>query len=90
MSQHYDKFIRYPGHGKRYGSRWRKIRSMFLNANPFCEKCKSEGRYTLASEIHHIIPLSKGGTHDLDNLMPLCKSCHAKIHASIRKKNIRG
>ena len=29
---------------------------------------------------HHIIPLSRGGTHDLDNLQCLCVSCHQAQH----------
>ena len=32
-------------------------------------------------EIHHKLPLSKGGTHDRENLVALCKECHARIHA---------
>ena len=30
-------------------------------------------------EVHHKLPLSKGGTHSKSNLISLCKSCHAKI-----------
>ena len=36
---------------------------------------------TKVEEVHHILPLSRGGTNDEDNLMSLCKSCHSKIHA---------
>ncbi|HOE18067.1 MAG TPA: HNH endonuclease [Syntrophorhabdaceae bacterium] len=36
---------------------------------------------TPAEEVHHIIPLSKGGTHDESNLMSLCTSCHSEITA---------
>ena len=35
----------------------------------------------LEKEVHHILPLSRGGTNNEDNLMSLCKSCHSKIHA---------
>jgi hypothetical protein len=31
-------------------------------------------------EIHHIIPLSKGGTNKFDNLQILCKQCHKDKH----------
>jgi len=31
-----------------------------------------------AAEVDHIVPLARGGTHDLANLQPLCKSCHSK------------
>lgn len=81
VSRHYDKFVRSPEHNKRYGYRWRKIRARILNTNPFCERCKAEGRYTLATEVHHVNPLSKGGGNETENLMALCKSCHSKIHS---------
>lgn len=32
-------------------------------------------------EVHHKTPLSMGGSHDRENLIALCKSCHARIHA---------
>lgn len=30
-------------------------------------------------EIHHIIPVEKGGTKEFDNAIPLCFDCHAKV-----------
>jgi len=39
-----------------------------------------ENRMIKVEEVHHILPLSRGGTSDEDNLMSLCKSCHSKIH----------
>lgn len=32
----------------------------------------------------HIIPLSRGGTDDLDNLQTLCEECHAQKHPHMR------
>ncbi len=29
----------------------------------------------------HIIPLSRGGTHTLDNVVPACRSCNSSKHA---------
>ena len=79
MSRQYNKFGRNYKHAERYGYQWRKLRNYFLSANPLCEMCKREGRYTAATEVHHIKPLADGGTNELENLMPLCKSCHSRI-----------
>ena len=82
--RNYDRYLRSPRHDKRYGYRWRKLRTRFLNSHPFCEQCRQQGRYTLATEVHHVKPLADGGTNELSNLMSLCRSCHAKLHRSGR------
>lgn len=41
--------------------------------------CKAKGRYTTATEVHHIKPLVEGGTNEETNLMALCKPCHSGI-----------
>jgi len=38
---------------------------------PYCNKNKSVS-------IDHMIPLSKGGTNDIDNLLPVCVSCNSQ------------
>ena len=32
----------------------------------------------LATTLDHVIPLSRGGPHTKDNLVPCCKSCNSK------------
>lgn len=64
---------------KVYGRRWRKIRKAFLAAHPLCEMCKRNGRTVPAEEVHHVLPVSEGGTHAASNLMALCKRCHSSI-----------
>lgn len=81
IHKQYNQFKRYPDTYKRYNGKWRAIRKKYISSHPLCEKCKGDGRLTPAQEIHHIIPLSQGGTHSEDNLMSLCKSCHSKITA---------
>lgn len=61
-----------------YGRRWRKIRKMHLRRHPLCYDCTAEGRTTEATEVHHVRPLSEGGTHAFGNLMSLCKSHHSR------------
>jgi 5-methylcytosine-specific restriction endonuclease McrA len=34
-------------------------------------------------EVHHILPRSKGGPDDLDNLVPLCPNHHAMAHLNL-------
>ena len=79
VDQQYDRYGRDPVAKKRYGSAWRKIRARFLAEHPLCEQCRKEGRLTKATEVHHIVPLDHGGTHDESNLMALCKPCHSRI-----------
>ena len=67
---------------------WRVLRLKKLRSNPICEVCDSEFRSTLATEVHHIMPVeSKCNESDMKrlmfsehNLQSLCHSCHAKIH----------
>lgn len=79
----YDKYNRAPNHDKKYGNNWRRIRALYVKQHPLCERCLKEGRITPVEEVHHIIPLSRGGTNQFSNLMSLCQSCHTKIHYEI-------
>ncbi len=77
----YNKYERDPAARKRYGRTWKRIRDRYIAAHPLCERCLKVGRLTPAEEVHHIVPLSKGGAHDESNLMSLCTSCHSEITA---------
>ena len=77
----YEKYQRDPAVKKRYGRSWKRVRDRFLAQHPLCEVCQKEGRLTSAEEVHHIVPLSKGGTNATENLMSLCKSCHSAVTA---------
>lgn len=79
-NQRYEKYSRDPVAKRRYGRAWKRIRDRYAAAHPLCEMCLKEGRLTPVEEVHHIVPLSQGGTHRNDNLMSLCQSCHTKIH----------
>ena len=79
--QRYEKYDRDPAAKRRYGRAWKRIRDRYMNAHPLCERCQREGRLVKAEQVHHIKPLAEGGDHSENNLMSLCSSCHAKIHA---------
>ena len=80
-NKRYEKYDRSPEMKKRYGIAWKRVRDRHIAQHPLCEVCKRNGNLTPAEEVHHIVPLSQGGTHDDSNLMSLCKSCHSEITA---------
>lgn len=64
----YRKYQRDPKINRRYDKAWKQVRKRYLAAHPLCEDSQKAGRVTPAAEMHHIQPLSKGGTHDESNL----------------------
>lgn len=78
--KNYESFSRGYQANRRYGYKWKKIRDRYVSKHPLCERCLLEGKYVPVEEVHHIIPLSEGGSNDESNLMSLCRSCHEKIH----------
>ena len=64
---------------KWYGSaRWQRLRADVLQADPFCQSCRTRGLKVLTVDVDHILK------HDGDpqrfwnraNLQGLCKRCH--------------
>ena len=54
-------------------SKWSKLRETVLRRdNRICQMCGIEE----ATTVDHIIPLSKGGTDNMDNLQAACKRCN--------------
>lgn len=82
MESQYNRYGRSPEMKRRYHGAWPAIRKRFLTQHPLCEQCRREGRVTAAAEVHHILPLSQGGSHEETNLMALCKPCHSRITAT--------
>lgn len=80
-AKRYEKYQRDPATKKRYGRSWKRIRDRYVALHPLCEQCEKHGKMTPTEEVHHIKPLSQGGTHDFNNLMSLCTSCHSEITA---------
>jgi 5-methylcytosine-specific restriction protein A len=53
-----------------------------LEREPLCRKCRYMDKVSSASQVDHIRPVSKGGEFfDIENLQPLCNSCHASKSA---------
>ena len=63
-----------------YSSRWSRVSRLYLKCYPVCQNCGKAP----AVLVHHKKPIRDGGDiFDPANLMGLCASCHAKIHAEI-------
>lgn len=48
-----------------------------------CEQCGAEH---LRLEMHHILPVSKGGKTVRENILLLCHDCHAPLTAQLRRE----
>ena len=82
-TRRYEKYDRDPAVRRRYGRAWTRIRDRYIAAHPLCEECQKHGKITSAQEVHHIKPLSQGGSHVDSNLMALCTPCHSRITAKM-------
>lgn len=80
-NKRYEKYDRNPVVRRRYGRVWKRVRDAYVKEHPFCEECFKKKILVPVEEVHHIKPLSEGGNHNKSNLISLCKSCHARIHA---------
>ncbi len=58
------------------GRKLQEIRAQYFKHNPLCAHCLSKGRYTLATELDHIIALTNGGKDTPSNYQGLCEECH--------------
>ena len=57
-----------------YDWAWSKVSKYVRTSEPICRHCKN----ALATMVDHITPLKQGGARlALNNLQPLCHSCHA-------------
>ena len=58
---------------------WELLKKQY---NYICPKCgRKEPEIKLGED--HIIPLSKGGSNNIENIQPLCRSCNCKKHTEI-------
>lgn len=60
-----------------FGSIRSHIKGIFRKRGKLvCEVCGAKENL----ELHHIIPLSMGGSNDIDNLVCLCHDHHVEVH----------
>jgi len=50
----------------------------------FCEKAREQHKEERGRDldIHHILPSSKGGSDEVENLIPVCIKCHRRLEST--------
>lgn len=68
----------------RYPDDWnRRRREVYERDEYCCQNCDRTGgkRGDCVLQAHHVVPMSKGGSHSKSNLITLCSECHDAIHS---------
>jgi len=64
--------------GRLPDEQWDILRMAALKRDHYtCQGC---AKTDLPLDVHHIIPITKGGKNWLSNLISLCRSCHERVH----------
>ena len=69
----YDFWLDYPPD-------WEERRRGLLNESSCCQQCYRGYESKITLDIHHKIPIAKGGNHKKINLIVLCRDCHQTRH----------
>lgn len=76
-----EDYEQYPENYEQYPEDWEDIRRAVLKRDDYCcANCRS----TENLHVHHIVPLSVGGSNEQSNLKTLCKGCHTRLHPHMR------
>jgi hypothetical protein len=73
--------------GQNYPADWDHVRQQVLELHQ--RRCGNCHRSDVPLEVHHIVPVGQGGSHQLSNLAPLCPQCHQAAHGEEMAPRVR-
>ncbi|MFH1141392.1 MAG: HNH endonuclease [Chloroflexota bacterium] len=74
-----------PGEGEPpYPENWNELVEAVKRRDGY--RCSQCGASNVELHVHHIVPLSIGGSSELDNLATLCDACHGEIHPRMGRR----
>jgi len=62
-----------------YPENWDEIAEETKQEVGECQNCR-KSRSEVQLNVHHVVPVSRGGSHARENLCVLCSQCHAAAH----------
>lgn len=65
---------------------WETLKAQYNWTCPCCGKSEPEIKLTE----DHIIPISRGGSNNIENIQPLCRRCNSKKNTRIIKYTVWG
>lgn len=75
------RILKFNAVGEHTQNEWETLKAQYNWICPCCKK--QEPSVTLSRD--HIIPLTKGGSDNIENIQPLCRSCNSKKYNKIIK-----
>jgi 5-methylcytosine-specific restriction endonuclease McrA len=70
-----------------YPDNWRELRRIVKNRDQ--NRCANCHRTDVPLEVHHVVPIGQGGSHQITNLVTLCPRCHLAAHGEEMAPRIR-
>ena len=74
---------------------WKNARKSYIKSvGGLCERCYEKGIIRHGDTVHHIIHLTAENVNDLsittnpDNLILLCRDCHAEVHRNEKRYKV--
>jgi 5-methylcytosine-specific restriction endonuclease McrA len=75
------RILKLKAEGNHTFGEWENLKAQYNWTCPACGKSEPEIKLTE----DHIIPLSKGGSDNIENIQPLCKSCNSRKNTEVIK-----